>query len=124
MKNKYKGLIVEFTGIGQVATEGSRNSWVKKLKEVQNRGMIICAAPQTIFGRLDPYVYSAGRELLETGVIYLEDMLSETALVKLGWVLGHEEWAKSRDKVKEKMLENFAGEINKRLEFDDSRELF
>ncbi len=124
LKNKYKGLIVEFTGIGQVATEGSRNSWVKKLKEVQNRGMIICAAPQTIFGRLDPYVYSAGRELLETGVIYLEDMLSETALVKLGWVLGHEEWAKSRDKVKEKMLENFAGEINKRLEFDDSRELF
>jgi hypothetical protein len=33
-------------------------------------------------------------------------------LEELGWVLGHKEWL---DSVKEKMLENFAGEINKRL---------
>jgi hypothetical protein len=43
-------------------------------------------------------------------------MISETAFVKLGWVLGHSEWAKSREKIKEKMLENIAGEFNKRLE--------
>ena len=43
-------------------------------------------------------------------------MLAETALVKLGWVLGHKEWTKSKEVVREKMLENFAGEINERLE--------
>ena len=39
-------------------------------------------------------------------------MLSETALVKLGWVLGHYGWKKD---VEKKMLENFAGELNERL---------
>lgn len=116
LKKGYKGIVVEFAGIGQVATSGSRHSWIKKLKEVQNKGMIVCAAPQTIFGRLDPYVYSAGREILESGIIYLGDMLSETALVKLGWVLGHDDWAKDKEKVKDKMLENVAGEFSDRLE--------
>ena len=54
-------------------------------------------------------VYSSGRVLEKAGIIYLEDMLSETAFVKLGWVLGHRNW---KDKVKEKMLENFSGEFN------------
>lgn len=116
LKNKYKGIVIEFLGIGQIATSGARKSWIKKLKEVQNKGMIICAAPQCINGRLDPFVYSSGREILGTGVIYLEDMLAETALVKLGWVLGHEEWKKNKKIIKEKMLENFAGELNDRLE--------
>ena len=40
-------------------------------------------------------------------------MLPETAFVKLGWVLGHKEW---KNKVKEKMLENFAREFSDRLE--------
>ncbi len=116
LKNKYKGIVVEVGGLAHVATKRARNSWINKLKEVINKGMIVCAAAQTIYGRLDPLVYSNGREILETGVIYLEDMLSETAYVKLGWVLGHEEWAKDKKIVKEKMLENFSHELNDRLE--------
>jgi len=112
-KKKYKGLILEMTGLGHAPTKGARNGWTKKLADVQKKGMIICAAAQTIYGRLDPLVYSNGRELLGTGIIYLEDMLSETAFVKLGWVLGHKEW---KNKVKEKMLENFAREFSDRLE--------
>jgi glutamyl-tRNA(Gln) amidotransferase subunit D len=45
-------------------------------------------------------------------VIYLEDMLSETAFVKLGWVLGK---TTKREEVKKLMLENFAGEFSERL---------
>ncbi|MBU1129608.1 MAG: Glu-tRNA(Gln) amidotransferase subunit GatD [Nanoarchaeota archaeon] len=111
VKKKYKGLIIEVVGLGHVATKESRNSWIKKLKEVQKKGLVVCAAAQTIFGRLDPLVYSTGRELLNCGIIYLKDMLAETAFVKLGWVLGHKDW-----NVKEKMLENFVGEFNNRLE--------
>ena len=111
--NKYKGIILETVGLGHVATSGARLSWIKKLKEVQKKGLIVCATAQTIFGRLDPLVYVTGRELIDTGIIYLKDMLSETAFVKLGWVLGQE---KNRDKVKKMMLTNFAHELNNRLE--------
>lgn len=109
----YKGIVIEMLGMGHLATSESRNSWISKLKEMNQKGMIICATAQTINGRLNPLVYSTGRELLQTGIIYLEDMLSEVAFVKLGWVLGHEEWAKDRETVKEKMLTSFSHEINR-----------
>jgi len=116
LKKKYKGIVLELSGLGHAPTKRARNSWTKKLKEVQGKGIIVCATAQCINGRLDPLVYSNGRETLGTGVIYLEDMLAETALVKLGWVLGHKEWAKNKGSVKEKMLHNFAHEFNERLE--------
>ena len=110
-----KGIVIEMTGLGHVATKEARYNLLPKLKQAIKKGLIICAAPQTLYGRLDPYVYSPGRELLKAGIIYLEDMLPETALVKLGYVLAHREWAKNKDKIKEKMLENFSHEINNRL---------
>ena len=115
-KQKYKGIVLELSGLGHAPTRRARNAWTKKLKEVQDKGLVICATSQCINGRVDPLVYSNGREILETGVIYLEDMLAETAFVKLGWILGHEEWKKNKRIVKEKMLENIAGELNNRLE--------
>ena len=116
VKKKYKGIVLEVGGLGHVPSRASRVNWIKKIKEVQKKGIIVCAAAQTIFGRLDPLVYSNGRELLGAGVIFLEDMLSETALVKLAWVLGHKEWVKNKEVVKEIMLTNFAHEFNNRLE--------
>jgi glutamyl-tRNA(Gln) amidotransferase subunit D len=116
VKNKYKGIVLEMCGLGHAPTSRSRKGWTQKLKEIQKKGIIVCAAAQTIYGRLDPLVYSNGRELLATGVIYLEDMLAETAFVKLGWVLGHEDWNKTKKLVKEKMLENISHEFSDRLE--------
>ncbi|MBU3907294.1 MAG: Glu-tRNA(Gln) amidotransferase subunit GatD [Nanoarchaeota archaeon] len=117
IKNKYKGLVIEVSGLGHLAIgKEARYNLLPKIKEAISKGIIVCAAPQTIYGRLDPLVYSPGRELLNAGIIFLEDMLAETALIKLGWVLGHKEWAKSKEIVKEKMLENFSHEINDRLE--------
>jgi glutamyl-tRNA(Gln) amidotransferase subunit D len=115
LEKGYKGIVLEMLGLGHVATSGARLSWIKKLKEVQEKGLVVCAAGQTIYGRLDPLVYVTGRELIETGIIYLEDMLAETAFVKLGWVLGHKEWASSKEKVKERMLFNFSNELNDRI---------
>ena len=113
IKKKYKGIILEMSGLGHVPTKRSRNNWLKKLKEVQKKGLIVCATAQTIYGRLDPLVYPNGRELFDTGIIYLEDMLSETALIKLGYIL-----AKTSDKeeIKKLMLTNIVGELNDRLE--------
>ncbi len=112
-KKRYKGIVIEMTGLGHVATKRARKGWTKKLKQIQDKGLIVCAAAQCINGRLDPLVYSNGREILSTGVIYLEDMLAETAFVKLGYVLAK---TKNREEVKKLMLTNIAGEFSDRLE--------
>lgn len=111
---KYKGVVIEGSGLGHVMGNEGHHSWISALKKHIKSGLVVCMTTQCINGGVDPYVYSTGRELLDAGVIYLEDMLSETAFVKLGWVLGHHGWKKF---VKEKMLEDFSGEIGKRLEF-------
>ncbi len=105
----YKGIIIEMSGLGHVAVGEVKYSWESALKRAIKQGLIVCAVPQTIYGRLNSKVYSSGRALEEIGVIFLEDMLSETALVKLGFVLGHKNW---KGLVREKMLENLAGEFN------------
>jgi len=115
-KKGYKGIILEMTGLGHCPGKKSDNSWINPLKKIQKKGIIICGVSQCIFGRVNPLVYSTGREILKTGVIYLEDMLAETAFVKLGWVLGHKDWIKNKKIIKQKMLENFAGEFNERIE--------
>lgn len=112
---KYKGVVIEAGGLGHLPVSEASHNWLPKLKKHIHNGFVVCAAAQTIFGRLDPLVYSNGRELLDAGVIFLEDMLAETALVKLGFVLGHYGW---KTQVNEKMLENFAGELSSRLESD------
>lgn len=109
---KYKGIVIEATGLGHVASSDALYNWIPVLKKHIRNGLVVCAVAQTINGRLDPLVYSNGRELMDAGVIFLEDMLAETAFIKLGWVLGHYGWKKN---VKEKMLENVNGEMNNRL---------
>jgi len=113
LKKKYKGVVLEMSGLGHVPTKRSRDGWTKKLKDVIEKDLVVCAVSQCIYGRVDPLVYSNGRELLKTGVIYLEDMLSETALVKLGWVLGK---TNKKEEVKKLMLENISRELNNRLQ--------
>jgi glutamyl-tRNA(Gln) amidotransferase subunit D len=110
-KNGYRGIVIEMSGLGHVLTEGSRN-WVPVIKELVKKGITVCAAPQTLYGRLDPLVYSPGRELEKAGVIYLKDILPETAFVKLGWALGK---TKNNEEIRRLMLENISGEFNERL---------
>ncbi len=106
----YKGLVLGATGLGQVPTYG-KNSWLKSIKKATEKGVLVCGAAETLYGRMNPNVYTEGRLCREAGVFYLEDMPIETAYVKLGWVLGH---TKSIEKAKEMMLTNYAGEISKR----------
>ena len=115
MKKGYRGVVIEATGLGHVATAEARFDWLPTIKKCIENGMIVCFAAQTIYGRLDPYVYSPGRELLKAGVIFLEDMLPEAAYVKLGWVLGHKNLANNKERIKEMMLKNISGEFNSRI---------
>jgi glutamyl-tRNA(Gln) amidotransferase subunit D len=56
-------------------------------------------------------VYDQGRDLLAMGVIPLEDMLPETALVKLMWIFGQ---TKDTDEAKRLLTTNLAHEISSR----------
>lgn len=116
-KEGYLGIVLEVAGIGQVPSKEARFNWLPKIKKLIDKGIVVCAASQTIYGRLNPNVYSAGRELIKTGIIFLEDMLAETAFVKLSWVLGHRAWANDKNKVREKMLKNISGEFSERITF-------
>ncbi len=106
----YRGLVLEATGLGQLPTYG-KVSWLDSMKRATEKGVLLCSAAETLYGRLNPNVYAEGRMCKESGVLYLEDMLPETAYVKLGWVLGH---TKNVEKAKGMMLTNYAGEITAR----------
>jgi glutamyl-tRNA(Gln) amidotransferase subunit D len=72
---------------------------------------MVCMTSQCINGRVDMNVYDTGRDLLQAGVLPLEDMLAETALVKAMWALGNSATA---SKAKELMAANVAGEMTAR----------
>jgi len=100
---KYHGIVLEGTGLGH-APEYLNNA----LKRAIEEGIPVVMTSQCIWGRINMYVYRTGRQLLNLGVIPGEDMLPETAYVKLMWVL-----AQTRDmkEIRSMMLTNFAGEI-------------
>jgi glutamyl-tRNA(Gln) amidotransferase subunit D len=75
--------------------------------------MVIGMTSQCLYGRVNPRVYSTARELADLGIIYCEDMLPETAYVKLGFLL-----ANNRDEAEKLMAKNIAGEITARTEAD------
>jgi glutamyl-tRNA(Gln) amidotransferase subunit D len=79
----YKGIVLEGTGLGHV-----RRECFPQIREALERGVIVAMTSQCIWGRVNMNVYTNGRDLLAMGVIPLGDMLAETALVKLMWVLG------------------------------------
>jgi len=115
VKQGYTGAVISMLGLGQIAAEDASNNWLPAIKDAINHGMIICAAPQTMYGSLQPHVYATGRLLHKTGVIYLRNMLAETAYVKLGCALGR--WA-SKKQIEQFMLTNIAGELQEMTQFD------
>jgi len=112
----YEGIVIAGTGLGHVPSNPFNDRFTKSLipslKNLIDSGIAVVIAPQTIFGRIDMNVYTAGRMLNEIGIIgnYC-DWTPETALVKLMFVLGH---TKDMKKIREMMLTNVAGEIGKR----------
>ncbi|MEM4181705.1 MAG: Glu-tRNA(Gln) amidotransferase subunit GatD [Candidatus Pacearchaeota archaeon] len=114
----YKGLILELTGLGQVPSSNAKHNFLPTIKKLVDEGMLIFGTAQTIYGGLNLNVYSSGRELLKTGLVPLGDMLSEVAFVKLSWLLGQKSLLGKNEEIKKKMLENLAGEISEKRNFN------
>ncbi len=120
-EHKYKGLIIEGTGLGH--TPGHVPNELAKIhldifpaiKKVIDSGCIVVMCSQTIFGRVNMHVYNKGVDLLHLGVISGEDMLAETALVKLSWLLANY----PVEDVKKLIGQNLREEINSRISADE-----
>ena len=79
----YKALVLEGTGLGHVGEYLS-----EAIRKAVKNDVVVAMTSQCIWGRVNMNVYDSGRDLLALGVIPLEDMLAETALVKLMWIFG------------------------------------
>ncbi|MCI4364629.1 MAG: Glu-tRNA(Gln) amidotransferase subunit GatD [Thermoplasmata archaeon] len=79
-----RGVVLAGTGLGHVSS--THLPWIR---EAIGRGVVVAMTTQCLGGRADPYVYATGRELLHAGVVFLDDLLPETAYAKMVWALGH-----------------------------------
>jgi glutamyl-tRNA(Gln) amidotransferase subunit D len=102
----YRGIILEGTGLGHVG-----NYCLSAIRKATKNDVIVAMTSQCIWGRLGMNVYDTGRDLLAMGVLPLEDMLPETALVKLMWVFGQ---TTNIEEAKKLLTENIAHEISPR----------
>jgi len=79
----YRGIVIAGTGLGHV-----NKPLYPALARARAAGVHVVMTVQTLWGYAQMYVYDTGRDLLELGVVPLDNMLPETALMKLAWVLG------------------------------------
>ncbi len=115
MRN-YDGIVLIGTGLGHISTnpfaDKNAKPIINEIEQLIKSGIPVVMSSQTIFGRINLDVYTAGRLLHEIGIIgHGADWTPETAFVKLSWVLGHE---KKMKKVSDEMMTNMVGEISKR----------
>jgi len=109
----YKGLVIEGTGLGHLPVEDfDKDSKHNKLvfNALKSLKIPMVMTSQTVFGNINMNVYSTGR-LIKTYIQgNLTDMLTETAFIKLAWLLSN-----YPKKVKELINKNLRGEITERI---------
>jgi glutamyl-tRNA(Gln) amidotransferase subunit D len=102
----YKGILLEGSGLGHVS-----KYCFDPIQNAVKHGVVVALASQCIWGRVNMNVYDTGRDLLTLGVIPLDDMFPETALVKLMWILGQ---TIDAEEAKKLLKANIAGEFSPR----------
>jgi glutamyl-tRNA(Gln) amidotransferase subunit D len=102
----YKGILLEGTGLGHVS-----KYCFDPIQNAVKHSVVVALASQCIWGRVNMNVYDTGRDLLTRGVIPLDDMFPETALVKLTWALGQ---TSNVEEAKKLLKTNIAGEFSPR----------
>lgn len=104
--NGYKGIIIIGTGLGHV-----NKPIYPAIERAIAKGVAIYMTVQTLWGYVHMFVYDTGRDLMAKGIIPAENMIPETAFIKLSWALGQ---TNDLEKVKEIMLTPINGEITPR----------
>ncbi len=106
-----KGIVIAGTGLGHISSD-----LIEEVRKAIKGGTSVVMCSQCIRGRVNLNVYDTGRDLLSAGVIPGEDMLPETAYVKLMWALAN---ASGEDELRRTMGTSLRGELSGRREIDD-----
>lgn len=80
----YRGIVIEGTGLGHVAS-----LWIDGIKRATEEDIPVVISSQCLRGRICDRVYDTGRDMLDAGAIEGGDMLPEVALVKMMWLLAN-----------------------------------
>ena len=100
----YRGIVLEGTGLGHVASD-----WIDSIKRATEENIPVVVTSQCLRGRICDRVYDTGRDMLDGGAIEGEDMLPEVALVKLMWTVAN---AKSLEDIRTLMKRPLANEMS------------
>jgi len=103
-----RGVVIAGSGLGHVSSD-----MLAAVRRAIDQGTTVVMTSQCLYGRVNLNVYATGRDLLTAGVIPGEDMLPETAYVKLMWVLGQ---TSDEGEVRRLMTSDLRGEITDRRE--------
>ena len=106
-----KGIVIAGTGLGHISSD-----LIKEVRKATHGGTSVVMCSQCIRGRVNLNVYDTGRDLLSAGVIPGEDMLPETAYVKLMWALAN---TSGEEELRRIMGTSLKGELSERREIDD-----
>lgn len=102
----YKGIVIAGTGLGHV--NAALNP---ALKKAVDSGVTVVMTVQTLWGYVHMNVYDTGRYLLELGIIPCENIIPESAYMKLCWILAQ---TSDPQKIHKMMLTPIANEITER----------
>jgi glutamyl-tRNA(Gln) amidotransferase subunit D len=102
----YRGIVIAGTGLGHV-----NKPLYAAFRRAVEKGVTVVMTVQTIWGYAQMYVYDTGRDLLDIGIIPLDNMLPETAYMKLCWVLGQTD---DKATIRKMMLTAYSHEITPR----------
>jgi len=99
----FGAIIFEGTGLGHVG-----KTMYNVIKDAKEKGLFLGMTSQCLDGNVRMTVYDSGRDLLDLGIVPLENMIPETALVKAMWAYGN---SKNAEEIKTLMLKNIASEF-------------
>ncbi|MBO4542415.1 MAG: Glu-tRNA(Gln) amidotransferase subunit GatD [Bacteroidales bacterium] len=106
----YKGIVWDGTGLGHV-----NKGMFEAIQKATDQGIHQYMCVQTIWGYTHMFVYDTGRDLMARGIIPADNMLAESAYIKLGWALG---LSHDREEVRKLMLTPINSETTPREPYD------
>lgn len=108
-----RGVVIAGSGLGHVS-----ESMIPLIRRATENGTVVVLTSQCLNGRTNLNVYNTGRDMLKAGAVTVEDMLPETAYVKLMWALAN---TSSAEEARRVMATPLANEMSDRRTVDERR---
>ena len=99
----FGAIIFEGTGLGHIG-----KTMYDVIRDAKEQGLFLGMTSQCLDGSVRMTVYDSGRDLLDLGIVPLENMIPETALVKAMWAYWN---STNSEEIESLMLRNIASEF-------------